>query len=697
MVEIPYAITALDPKTKRPQILTPTHLERVKAAAETVWPDERRQFRQAEPGAGVLSFGPEHGGGICTLSPNLIGVLPYAENMLVNAFQRLVGNKVNRALFRDKKTLIFDIEAHGVEDRWRMSPREYFRLGQYSWLSEGGVRLTADYDEMIRSIRDADIVIGHNIHAYDLSVLFGADSTEPLEMTLAGRVFDTFVHASLVFPAPDWYTTRKGAGMFNADKPERAQKWLSLDNLSYQLGTSGKEGDLTALAKEFGGYGNIPTDDLRYREYAVGDVIAEQELLAELLAITPVTEYHQREQINAAIDAQNSRNGWRVDIEAAQARADMLSARKEIILHGLERDYGFPTTGAMPWRSKPGQQAILKALADQGITPETRPDWKKTKTGNISLGGEVLIELTEGTPAEDMGQALAEVMGQRSLSQLALDSVQPDGKVHPEITALQRSGRKSTTKPGLTVWSSRGDKAIEKSYFIPDNGDELLVEFDFSQADARIVAALSGDEEFAKRFEPGVDAHELTGRVVFGEKYDEDPYTYRQTSKALGHAWGYRAQAAKLSLTSGEPLEVAEMFVAKMNSTYRKVLDWQNLVTAQSACGYVVNDWGRVMIVEKGHGYTQAPALYGQSGTRELMVDALIRMAYADIRFITWLKAQVHDALVFSIPKVHLEWAAPKIRSLMETSWGPSDGSGQVIHFPVGAGEPAINWMEAGH
>jgi DNA polymerase-1 len=102
------------------------------------------------------------------------------------------------------------------------------------------------------------------------------------------------------------------------------------------------------------------------------------------------------------------------------------------------------------------------------------------------------------------------------------------------------------------------------------------------------------------------------------------------------------------------------------------------------------------MIVEKGHGYTQAPALYGQSGTRELMVDALIRMAYADIRIITWLVAQVHDALVFSVPKTELAML-PKIKSLMETSWGPSDGSGQIIHFPVGVGEPAINWEKAGH
>jgi DNA polymerase-1 len=597
--------------------------------------------------------------------------------------------------FEHPSTLKFDIEAYGVEDRWRMKPRDYFRLGQYAWGASGQVKLTTDYDEMIHVIRQASVVIGHNIHSYDLSVLFGPDSTEPLEMALAGKVFDTMVHAGLVFPAPDMYVDRNGRAHINADKPEGAMQWLGLDNLAYQLGLSGKIGDLSAMAKKHGGFGNIPTDDPEYRAYAEQDVITLQELVPALLAIKEPGDYEWREQKNAAIDAQNSRNGWRVDIAAAQSRADTLSARKEVIVRGLEERYGFPTDGKMPWRSTAGKEAIMKALADQGITPETRPDWKKTTTGNISLGGEVLIELTTGTDAEDLGHALAEVMGQRTLSQLALDSVQPDGKVHPEITSLQRSGRKSTTKPGLTVWSSRGEKAVEKSYFIPNSDDELLVEFDYSQADARIVAALSGDEAFAQRFAEGVDAHELTGRVVF-DTYDEDPYTFRQTAKALGHAWGYRAQAKKLALTSGQPLEVAEMFVAKMNSEYRDVIKWQDKVTAESARGYVVNEWGRVMIVEKGHGYTQAPALYGQSGTRELMVDALIRMAYADIRIITWLVAQVHDALVFSVPKTELAML-PKIKSLMETSWGPSDGSGQIIHFPVGVGEPAINWEKAGH
>jgi len=113
--------------------------------------------------------------------------------------------------------------------------------------------------------------------------------------------------------------------------------------------------------------------------------------------------------------------------------------------------------------------------------------------------------------------------------------------------------------------------------------------------------------------------------------------------------------------------------------------------------GYVVNAWGRRMLVDKDKEFTQAPALYGQSGTREIVVDGLIRMARRDIRSITYLVAQVHDALVFSLPRDELDYWLPLIKECMETTWQPPDGSGMPVHFPVEAGKPALNWHDASH
>lgn len=583
-------------------------------------------------------------------------------------------------------TLYLDIESHSVDDRWRMPVEEFFRLGQWA-IGDGSVETTTDLDTVLDLIHQSPGVVAHNGHSFDFSQLLGDDA---LPLSLDNRLFDTKVHAALALPAPHTYVNRHGRKVVKANKPENAQVWLSLDNLCFQLGLHGKEGDLKALAKEFGGFGNIPTDDPRFLTYAVQDVDALRELTGALLELLPLDDYGWREQQNAAIDAQNMRNGFTVDVAAAQARVDTFNERKQALLTRLENEYDFPTTGKSPWASKDGKQALLSILADHGITPETKPDWKRTPAGALSLAGDVLIELTQGTEAEELGQSLAQVMGQRSLPQLALDCVQPDGKVHPEISALQRSGRKSTTKPGLTVWGSHGEKSDDKAYFIPEEGCSL-VGFDYSNADQRALAAMSGDQKYAERFLPGVDGHEINGRIMFtDEVYDSNPKFYRNESKAPGHAYTYGGQARKLALTTGLPLEIMERFVQGMEKMYPVLTSWQNTVRREAKSGFIVNAWGRRMVVDRGREYTQAPALLGQGATREIVVDALLRIARYDVRYIKFLRAQVHDELIFSIPDDELDVVVPKIQELMRTVWNG-------VEFTVGVGGPAKTWREANH
>jgi DNA polymerase-1 len=404
--------------------------------------------------------------------------------------------------------------------------------------------------------------------------------------------------------------------------------------------------------------------------------------------------YAVREQEIQARAAVISTNGFRVDVQVAQARVDKLAARRQVILEGLQADYGLPTEGKAPWATNAGKAAIMAALADYQITPKTRKDWTLTATGNYSLGGETLIGLTKGTPAEELGIALAELKGQRTLAQLALDSVQPDGMVHPEISMLQRSGRWSTTEPGLTVWTARGPGAVEKEYFIPDSEDHALVGFDYSNADARAVAAYSGDRGYAERFKPGKDGHMINAVVAWGQSVvDTDPEGYRQKAKVPGHGWGYLIGPKKLARSTGMPVQEAKQFLGNMNDAYAGVVRWQRQCTYYaSQHGYVVNDWGRRMWVERGREYTQAPALIGQSATREIICDALLAMPISVLRMV---KAQIHDELILSIPKEGLEVTRKQVIELMQTSFSPKGG--QTIDFPVDSGSPGKNWYEASH
>src|SRR5206468_8107610 len=109
--------------------------------------------------------------------------------------------------------------------------------------------------------------------------------------------------------------------------------------------------------------------------------------------------------------------------------------------------------------------------------------------------------------------------------------------------------------------------------------------------------------------------------------------------------------------------------------------------------GYVVNDWGRVMQVEKGREFTQAPALLGQSGTREIVCDAILRMPVHVLRRV---KAQIHDAILFSVPKRNWEQCRDYLFQIMQGNLKPKQG-GQGIEFPVDAKPAGANWMEANH
>lgn len=620
-----------------------------------------------------------------------------------------------------RNVVFFDIESHNAGKQYDMAPHEFFRLGQWAVGRTGQVEITDSYKEFMRVIDSADLLVGHNVIQFDLPALYGKDSMRPLELARGKKVWDTFIAYPLRFRIPKFYKTRDGKNgttyQDGKQKPELVKRFLALDNLTHQHDLEGKLGSLRELAKKYNppktlvadlDYSLIPVDDPEFVEYARQDIIADRDLACYMMDRQPVSAYEWREMLVLSIKAQMSSNGFTVDQTVAQARIDEHARKKAETMQWLVEEYNFPTEGKAPWSTTEGKAVIVQVLADHGITEQTRPDWERTKTGNISLGGEALIELTEGTAAEDFARNLAALKGQRPLAALALDSMHADGKVHPQMTSLQRSGRFSMTEPSLPIWGSRTEAlAVDKRYFIASPGRKLVT-MDFSNADQRIVAALSGDKNYAKRFEPGMDGHEISGRLMFGDAvYDSNPSLYRFISKALSHAFAYNAGAKTLARTSKlptepedpemDPLKLAYKFIDAMNTAYPNNKRWREDAYEQGLTGWIWNDWGRRMPVDIDRSYTQSPGLLGQSGTREIMCDGLIAIAMDKIEVLRWFVASVHDEVIWDIPVGDLEWAVPYIKGKMELEFQPRNGTGQPIFFPLSPSEPSDNWEQAQH
>lgn len=622
------------------------------------------------------------------LSPEAIMFYPASHLMLVAQIRRIFA-----LLPRVPKDVLFlDIETHNAEKMWDLPLREFFRLGQWAW-GEGEVHTTTDLDELLEHMSKARTIVAHNGHDFDFSVLLGDEALGDR------RLFDTWTHATVHFPAPYKFKHANGHTYVNADSPANARRWYGLDNLAHQFGFEGKMGDLKALATKHNppktkvadlDFSLIPLDDPEFLAYANQDIVVLRELLRSMLSVAPRDAYDDRAQFTAAIDAQMSRNGVRLDVDLAQSRVQEAEKAKQALLADLEQRYDFPTEGAMPWRTKAGKAAIMQILADNGITPET-VEWPKTATGNPSLGGDALVSLTEGTPVEALGESLAALQGQRPLAAQALAYLSADGRVHPSISALQRSGRRSVTSPGLTTWGSRSEAGMrEKEYFVAAHGHKMI-EFDLSNADQRAVAFMSGDKEYAKRFLPGADGHEITGRVVFGDAaYDSDPHHYRETAKSISHAYAYGASARKLAATSGQPLETTQLFVQQMERAYPRMIRWQNAVRAQGENGWVTNLWGRRMPVEADRSYTQSPALLGQSSTTEMLYDTLINLYEREPDYLKFVLFPIHDALLCEVPE---EIA----NDFVELFLSCAEQTINNVDIFMEAGTPANNWKECMH
>jgi DNA polymerase-1 len=588
------------------------------------------------------------------------------------------------------RTLTFDIETGSATEKWERTPESMFRLGGYAW-GDGPVQLTTSLEEMRAVLRRADKIIGHNIHQFDLIVVFGKDSSEPLQMALDDKIYDTWSDAPVVLPYPESYEHYTGV-VKGCSNPESAKPFYSLNNLAFQLGTVAKTNSVSDLAKKWGGYDEIPVDDPEFREYLVGDVVASRELARLLLAKYPWSEYRKMEQRKHGILAQISRTGIPIDAKAARERIQVLEDRKAHHLSWLERDYGFPTTGKAPLRSNPGKAAVLAALASVGVHEDDLP---RTKGGAPSMGGDAVKAAAKdkGDAAEALAESIAAISGARMTAEMLLRNRSSDGRAHPDITALQRSGRFSFTNPGLTVVGARGDGANDRKIIAAAPG-HLIVEFDFAGADTRAVAGYSGDEAFYRDYVLG-DPHTATAKLIWPNTglLPNGRHPLRQEAKPVTHGSPYGIGANRLHKMTGLPVATAKRFLENLARTYPDRTAWQRVCELSGKLsGQVTSAWGRRLPVDVGRAYTQSTAQLGQNCTREMLMEGLLALP---VRLMCRVIGIIHDAVLFELSEDTIEEDMQIITDAFRLTFHPKDGI--AVPFEMEAGEPGKTWFEGSH
>lgn len=602
----------------------------------------------------------------------------------------------------------------------------YVRL--CGWKTVGSadpVHISTDPREMLEALASADAVTWTNGLNFDALALAKHESAD--YEALCYKSFDTMIVERHLNPVAakgaqpagyyglDATAARYGvAGKSSVDFDGKREivRRIKGDAVANKLkrGKTDEFGVLKLLADLYGGYHRIDQSDTDYRRYLEFDVLAQEGVFlkqwAEVQAL-PIDgqRYIRREHAVAAAMGRITLEGFRVDTDETMRRWSAGQARLDAGKNRLHDQYGMPLEGKFPHRSNPGKAAFRQALLDTGISGAALDaNWPRGKDGSLLTGKEVLngmIPLFDARKPEaaELCRIILAMNGERSVPGTLLDHLVGD-RVHPFIGPEQGSGRWSMRNPGLTVLLKSGD---ERGLLLADNDDELLVAIDADQADGRIAAALSGDMDYAALFKPGVDLHSEVAWRVFGDprcraEMDRNngrcDCPLRKSAKVAGFSWNYGGGIGTI-MSLGVSEDDARRFDAGMKAAFPQLCRWKDQARrdagamqygeeAPSDDSYrVLHTWaGRPVRVERNRAYTQAPAMLGQGGTRDMMAEALLRLDKRDRRRV---RAVVHDEFVFSLPR---DGAEERARDITERMRFELNG----VEFTFGASKCAPDW-----
>lgn len=614
--------------------------------------------------------------------------------------------------------MIYDLETYRAENWARRKPTPV-RLGGYT--TPAGARLTTDGDEIARAVAGADFSAGSNNCAYDLPILalhHGLDLVK-----LIGKNADTELLLRLIDPPPSGHK-----GQISRDL--RPRGYYGLNDSCKRYGLPHKTNDARAMAKRFAavaerikagkpirpedravgdldavtdliprammrngkidGFGAIPVEDGPFQDYLRGDLIATGALIGELL---PLDDYARREMNGGLITAQMMVNGLRVDIDELNIALDQQADRRRRHLLELHDLTGMPLNGLAPVRSNDGNRAISRALIDFGLKPSSLPVTQKT--GMLSTGKEDLGEFLEKLRRYAKGRDISKVeriielviavSGERSIYQ-TINDTRIDDRVHPTIKATQSSGRWSMTGPGITVMGKRDGRYVERRVILAEEG-EVLRCFDLRQIDARMVAANCRDENYMKIFRDGLDLHDEVAMTIYGT------LAKRGIVKPLNHGLNYRMGAKKAAEHTGLPITEVLKYMRGIEEKYPGIGRWQNEMYERAMAGQLLdNGFGRKLRADPRFAYTQAPALVGQGGTRDVILEGLLRMP---VEIWPMLRGIIHDEIVLSIPEKDVEEVTRIVMNAMQFDlYDVTDG--RLAHMPitVDVSPPGKNWAQ---
>jgi DNA polymerase-1 len=307
--------------------------------------------------------------------------------------------------------------------------------------------------------------------------------------------------------------------------------------------------------------------------------------------------------------------------------------------------------------------------------------WRKTKSGQYATDEEKLAEL------EGQHPIIREILNHRGLSKLTStyvdalpNMVNPKTKrIHSSFNqALTATGRLSSNNPNLQNIPIRTEEGAKvRKAFIPRDEHHVLMAADYSQIELRIIAEISGDEGMLEAFQKGQDIHRATAARVFGIPYDEVSKEQRYRAKTVNFSIIYGAGSTNLSRQLGISRNESKDLIDAYFTQYKGLKAYMDrTVDMARKKGYVMTLMGRRRnlrdihsnsTLEKSNAERMAINTPIQGSAADLIKLAMIAID-EELKNGSWaakMILQVHDELVFDVPKSEVEKLAVMVREKM--------------------------------
>lgn len=226
-------------------------------------------------------------------------------------------------------------------------------------------------------------------------------------------------------------------------------------------------------------------------------------------------------------------------------RAGVFTTKKEL---ELTREVNLGSTIDLPlllYSEKGFKFPIIKYTKDK----KTNRDTDKPSTDEDTL---VELRLTVKDPESPRAIFLDNLLELRGLKKMYTtyiegwhDKVQDDDRIHGQFKIIgTTSGRLSSSEPNLQqIPKTSVDANIKKQLVAPKG--KLYIALDYSQAELRIMAHLSGDETYLEAFAKGQDPHLAIAAKKYGVSYEEANKAYSDEQHPDYKLWKNRRKQAK--------------------------------------------------------------------------------------------------------------------------------------------------------